>query len=611
MFEQLIEQVRACYEHAADAKQKAEAATDPASKASFLDMEKRWLALAHSYLSIESLGELSDAIPDGRREPQERARVNDSLRLQEVSISIIQEGNLAALYDRVLDAAIALMSADMGSMQTFYPEQGELRLLAWRGFHPESAAFWERVHLDSACACGMALSLGRRIILPDTETCDSMAGTGDLDAYRRSNIRAVQSTPLVSRSGRLLGMISTHWREPHQPTERALRSLDILARQAADLIERTQIEAALRESEEGFRRLASIVESNDDAIVSTSLDGIITSWNKGAERILGYTAEEAVGKPVTILAPPDRQHEDRMITERIGRGERVEHFETVREHKDGSSIVISLTISPVKNSEGRIVGASKIGRDITERKLLEAREKVLIAELTYMNRVATAGELTASIAHEVNQPLTGIATKASAARRWLAAEKPDIGRVLDVLDQIETASYRASEIIANVRSMFSKGKHDKAEVDINKLIWTVVNLVSVDLRERRIELKMELDDQLPPVFANHVQLQQVILNLVMNAIEAMRSVQSRVLSVKSSPNGRNSVHVSVGDSGIGIDPANLNRIFERLFTTKENGMGMGLSICHSIIENHGGRIWVSPAVGRGSIFQFELPTSAA
>src|SRR5262249_16263273 len=154
--------------------------------------------------SIESLGELLATMPDGRRKPQERPRANDSLRLQEVSNSLIQEGNLAALYDRVLDAAIALMSADMGSMQTFHPEQGDLRLLAWRGFHPESAAFWKRVHLNSASSCGVAMSAGCRVTVPDIEACDFMAGTGDLDAARRSNIRAVQSTPLVSRSGRLL-----------------------------------------------------------------------------------------------------------------------------------------------------------------------------------------------------------------------------------------------------------------------------------------------------------------------------------------------------------------------------------------------------------------------
>jgi PAS domain S-box-containing protein len=481
----LIEQVRTCYEHAADAKRKAEAAADAESKASLLDIEARWLALARSYALTEGVGAPSATTSDRGPKLAEGERVDagtdESLQLQEISTLLIQEGNLASLYERVLDAAVGLMSADMGSMQTFNPGQGELRLLASRGFHPESAAFWRAVHLDSACTCGKALSAGRRVIVPDTEACDFMEGTGDLDAYRRSNIRAVQSTPLVSRSGRLLGMISTHWREPHQPTERALRVLDVLARQAADLIERSPIEAALRESDDRLRRLASIVESSDDAIISKTLDGIITSWNKGAERLFGYTAEEAVGRPVTILIPYDRRDEERMILERIGLGERIEHYETVRERKDGSSIDISLTVSPVKNVDGRIVGASKIARDITERKHAEAHAKALMAELTHMNRVATAGALSASIAHEVIQPMTGITLNAGVVRRWLAAEKPDIDGIREALDKIETASRHASEIITNVKSIFRKDTLDKAKVDINKLISALMGLVS-DIR---------------------------------------------------------------------------------------------------------------------------------
>jgi PAS domain-containing protein len=214
------------------------------------------------------------------------------------------------------------MSSDMASMQMLDPKRNQLRLLAWKGFHPQSAAFWEWVHFDSTTTCGLALSAGCRVVVPDIETCDFVAGTADLDEYRRSTIRAVQSTPLVSRSGQLQGMISTHLREPHKPSERALQRLDVLARQAADLIERSRTEAALRESNNQLRRLASIVECSDDAIYSRSLDGIITSWNKGAEQIFGYTAEEAIGAPMTILIPSDRRDEESAILERVRQGER-------------------------------------------------------------------------------------------------------------------------------------------------------------------------------------------------------------------------------------------------------------------------------------------------
>jgi PAS domain-containing protein len=240
--------------------------------------------------------------------------------LHEISTLLIQEGNLESLYDRILDAAVNLMSSDMASMQLLDAQRNQLQLLAWRGFHPQSAVFWEWVYLDSASTCGLALSAGDRVVVPDIENCELMADTTDLDEYRRSNIRAVQSTPLVSRYGQILGMISTHWREPHQPAEHALRRLDVLARQAADLIERSRAETALRESNEQLLQLASIVESSDDSIITKNLDGIIKSWNKSAERLFGYTVEEAVGKPVTIIFPPERHDEERAILDRLRPG---------------------------------------------------------------------------------------------------------------------------------------------------------------------------------------------------------------------------------------------------------------------------------------------------
>jgi len=224
VLEQLSEQVRGCLEHAADAKAKADLTDDPVLKAEFLDMEKRWLILARSYGFTESLEDFTTANLERRRKFDERLRANTGSEpetradqfprpasnvessdnwlddtLHQVSIMLIDGGNLDSLYNRILDAAVVLMSSDMASMQSLDPERNRLRLLAWKGFHPQSARFWEWVYLDSASTCGLALFSGGRVVVPDVETSDFMAGTADLDEYRRSNIRAVQSTPLLSR----------------------------------------------------------------------------------------------------------------------------------------------------------------------------------------------------------------------------------------------------------------------------------------------------------------------------------------------------------------------------------------------------------------------------
>jgi C4-dicarboxylate-specific signal transduction histidine kinase len=242
------------------------------------------------------------------------------------------------------------------------------------------------------------------------------------------------------------------------------------------------------------------------------------------------------------------------------------------------------------------------------RHLAEVQARNSMAELTQLNRFATAGELSAAIAHEVKQPITAMVTMANAAIRWLSTENPDIGRARDALDQVVVAGHRANDVITNVGAIFGKDTQERKPADLNKLLRTVLGLVYIDLRKHSIETQVGLSEQLPLVIGNEVQLQQVILNLVMNAIESMVSAaEPRVLSIKSESAEHNTVLVSISDTGSGIGVADLSRIFKPMFTTKARGMGMGLSICKSIIESHHGQIWVSAGAPRGSVFHFELP----
>ena len=325
----------------------------------------------------------------------------------------------------------------------FYPYRGsagELHLLAHLGFTPQAAEFWEWIGVESYSSCAAAMRTQQRVIVSDVEHYDDLVGTADLAMFRETGIRATQTTPLLSRDGLLMGMISTHWSEPHQLSERDLRQLDILARQAADLIERNRTADALRDSEVRSRMSASIVESSDDAIVSKNLDGIIQSWNKGAQRIFGYTAEEAIGQPITIVIPQDRFDEERMILTRIRRGERIDHFETVRQRKDGSFIEISLTVSPVKNIAGKIIGASKIARDVTEQKRVREQVAILAREAEHRSRNMLAivqatvnlsqSDTSEGLKHAIEGRIQTIANVHSlfAESRWIGAELSAIAK---------------------------------------------------------------------------------------------------------------------------------------------------------------------------------------
>lgn len=243
------------------------------------------------------------------------------------------------------------------------------------------------------------------------------------------------------------------------------------------------------------------------------------------------------------------------------------------------------------------------------RQTAEVVARGTIAELQNVNRLAAAGELSASIAHEVRQPLAAAASNAHAARNWLSARRPNIDEARNSLDQIVTSVHRANDVISGVLEMFGRKKSQKQLIDINELVQSVLTTIKITLRKHNISVEAQFDDQLPLVGGQQVQLQQVVLNLLMNAIEAMQLTDIRKLRVRTEERASGKICVMIEDTGGGIEPDKLDVIFKPLFTTKSQGMGMGLSICRSIIDAHGGVIRAFSRPGEGSVFEFELPKS--
>ncbi|MEA2780363.1 MAG: hypothetical protein QOK29_1907, partial [Rhodospirillaceae bacterium] len=250
--------------------------------------------------------------------------------------------------------------------------------------------------------------------------------------------------------------------------------------------------------------------------------------------------------------------------------------------------------------------------DITERKRAEEALRNAQADLARVARLTTMGELAASIAHEVNQPLMAIVTNADTCLAWLANDRPDLDEAREAAERVVRDGHRAGEVIRTIRSLARKSGPEMTQFNIDDAIREILVLMRSELRRHHVSLETELSAGIEPVTGDRVQLQQVVLNLIMNGIEAMSATMHdpRVLRVNSQIGGPNSVMIAVTDTGPGLDPTKMDRIFDAFFTTKPQGMGMGLSICRSIVEAHGGRLWASPHVPHGTIFRFTVPPVA-
>ena len=373
----------------------------------------------------------------------------------------------------------------------------------------------------------------------------------------------------------------------------------------------TAIRAEEERRTQADRHLAQLVESSDDIILSKSLDGIVRTWNPAAENIFGYTAAEMIGHPISIIIPAELQAEEAEILKKIRAGASIHHYETTRVCKDGRKITVSLSVSPIRDTSGNIIGASKIARDVTAQRQTEQREAKLQAELAHVARVNAVSQLSSALAHELNQPLTAIMNYMSAAKlRWTQSGGDNNDKAASLIDRAIAQAERAGAIIQRLRSFLEKREPHRVEQDLNTVLQEAIALGFVGSSTEGVALKLDLAPDLPFVRVDKIQIEQVLVNLLRNATDAMKDTARRQLTVASYRAGPKLIEVAVADTGPGIPDSVAEQLFEPFVTTKEKGMGVGLSICRTIIEAHGGRIWMVPNPPGGTIFKIQLPTDS-
>lgn len=589
---------------------------------SFLEMASRSIATALTNAQADEAGRtlrvanetLEQRVAERTAELRESERklateLDVIVRLHDLGTQMVNR-DIKPFYEQMLDFAIQVMHADYATLQMADDDGDTLRMLAWRGFHPDSARFWQTVRAASASCCAAALRQRTRVVIADVAQSELLGGA-ELREYRRSGIGSVQSTPLISRSGRLVGMASTYWCRPYAPPAGDLLSLDLLVRQAADLIEQKRAEAALREANEKLEsrvaertaELDIIIESIADAVLVYDAEGTITKTNAAGLALLGKNAGDPLGSIADYLrilqlrlsnGQPIPLH-GLAITRALRDGEVVYGREEIGTHPNtGRHIDLYVSTAPLRAATGEVAGAVQVAADITRLHEFQERQREFIS-LT---------------SHDLRSPLTAILGIGQLlcqglARKGLAVEARNA-------ETIVKSARRMGGMIQDLvdSTRLESGQLDlhKEPVDLRRLIAELVEQVGT-LKDRE-RLQVDATDPLPLVPADRRYLERAITNLLSNALKYSPSDTIVRISLDRRDGA---ARIRVSDRGVGIPQEDLPHVFDRYFRSgtagHREGLGLGLYITRGLIEAHGGRIWVESEVGHGSTFSLALPVA--
>jgi len=516
-----------------------------------------------------------------RQSQQRLAReVAGAKTLQSISTRLISESTPESLYEQILGAAIELMASDAASVQILAADHMSLTLLSWTNLHPDSAAFWQRVEIGSGSTCGRALRDNERVLVADVEACDFMAGTQDLQECRRSGIRAVQSTPLRSRSGRPLGMISTHWRTPHTPTDDDLTFFDVLARQAADLIERTHTEAALRDSEARFRLIA---DTAPVMIWMSGTEGQITYLNQTWLDYTGRPLDAMVGQVQADVLHPDEAERCREVFRKAF--EQREPFEM--EHRlrryDGEYRWVVTAGLPRYEVDGSFVGYIGTGVDITERKLAEQALSTVSQRLIEAHEEESS-RIARELHDDINQRLAMVSVR-------LDRLKKSVPVSADLEQQIGDVSQEIAHLVADIQAL----SHDLHPARLELLGLEAAAAGFCDELSNRHGVTIDVHcENIPTALPRDVSLclyrvlQEALQNVVKHGVSRHADV-----SLKGDSD---TIGLTVKDSGAGFDPSEAMR-----------GPGLGLTSMNERLKVVGGRLSIHSQPGRGTTIDAVAP----
>jgi len=467
------------------------------------------------------------------------------------------------------------------------------------------------INIDSG-PCAMAAHLNEQVIAADLTTETRWAAHNWCPMALAHGLQACWSTPLASTAGKVLGAFALYYLAPNTPTLVQQALIEQLMHIASVAVERkqsqTSLTLALEELTKSEQRLRTIIDAIPNSVWCAGADGVTSFWNKRWQDYAGFSPAENDGDWWVIVHPDDLSRLQDAIGSTVPRG-RAGQVEARLRRFDGEYRWFQSRWEPVRDESGTVVSWYGANTDIDDAKRAEEALGTVRSELSHVARVASLGALTASIAHEVNQPLSGIITNAGTCLRMLAAEPPNVDGARETARRTIRDGQRASEVIHRLRALFAKKGVTSQSVDLNEAAREVIALSSSDLSRNRLILRAELADDLPPVTGDRVQLQQVTLNLLLNASDAMSGVDDRPrqLLIRTEREAGDRVRLSVRDAGVGFDQQNVDRLFEAFYTTKTSGMGIGLSVSRSIIESHHGRLWAAPNEGPGATFSFSIP----